>query len=97
MAARHLSYNPEFHRRTKHIERRHFYVRDMVENLQLQVPFVPTNDNIADFFTKPLDKKKFQTFRAKLMNETPVSRAKTSIDRAVESSRGGRSLALDGD
>jgi len=87
MAARHLSYNPEFHRRTKHIERRHFYVRDMVENRELQVPFVPTDENPADFFTKPLDKKKFQYFRAKLMNETPVSKLETAMVKALYSSR----------
>ena len=43
----------------------------MVQNLELQVPFVRTDEKYpADFFTKPLDKKKFQYFRAKLMNET---------------------------
>ena len=29
MGARALSYNPEFHDKTKHIERRHFFVRDI--------------------------------------------------------------------
>ena len=41
-AARDLSYNPENHQRTKHVERRHFYIRDMVEALELRVPLVPT-------------------------------------------------------
>lgn len=30
-AARDLAYNPEHHERTKHIERRHFFIRDLVE------------------------------------------------------------------
>ena len=30
-----ISYNPEHHARTKHIARRHLYVRECVENLQL--------------------------------------------------------------
>ena len=34
-AAQSLSYNPEHHERTKHIERRHFFVRDLVEDGQL--------------------------------------------------------------
>ena len=55
------------------------------------------HDNVADFFTKPLDKKKFQHFRAKLMNETPVSRTTSALDRALIASRGGRSTAVDGD
>jgi hypothetical protein len=28
-----LAYNPEHHQRTKHIARRHFYIRDLVEDL----------------------------------------------------------------
>ena len=45
--------------RTKHIDRRHFFVRECVENMQLRVPFVGTADNAADFFTKPLAAKAF--------------------------------------
>ena len=49
-----MSYNPELHDRMKHVERRHLYVRDMVENFELEFPYVATADNIADFFTKPM-------------------------------------------
>ncbi len=52
-SARDVSYNPEHHDRMKHVQRRHFFVRDMVESLEIEVPFVPTDANIADFFTKP--------------------------------------------
>ena len=48
-----LAYNPEHHQRTKHIERRHFFIREAVERGQIRVPFVKTDANIADFFTKP--------------------------------------------
>ena len=41
-AARDLSYNPENHQRTKHVERRHFFIRDMVEALELRVSLIPT-------------------------------------------------------
>ena len=37
----------------KHVQRRHFFIRDMVESFEIEVPFVRTADNIADFFTKP--------------------------------------------
>ena len=30
-SAKDLPYNPEHHNRTKHVERRHFFIRDMVE------------------------------------------------------------------
>ena len=67
-AARDLAYNPEHHNKTKHIARRHFFVRDMVEAFELQVPFVGTADNISDFFTKALDAKSFFRFRNIIMN-----------------------------
>ena len=71
-----ISYNPELHSRTKHIDRRHFFVRECVENLELRVPFVGTADNAADFFTKPLPAKTFYAMRNRLMNiprdEAPV-------------------------
>ena len=69
MGARALSYNPEFHDKTKHIERRHFFVRDMVEKFELTVPFVRTANNLADFFTKALKPKTFFAMRKIIMNE----------------------------
>ena len=37
-AAGDLAYNPEHHPKTKHIDRRHFYVRELVETGELVVP-----------------------------------------------------------
>ena len=68
-SARDVSYNPEHHDRMKHVQRRHFFVRDMVETFELEVPFVRTNDNLADFFTKPLPAAKFHALRKQIMNE----------------------------
>ena len=62
-AARNLSYNPEHHARTKHIARRHFFIREAVESLEIVVPFVRSADNLADFFTKPLAARAFFAFR----------------------------------
>ena len=56
----------------KHVERRHFFIRDMVESFEIEVPFVRTNDNIADFFTKPMAcASKFHAMRKIVMNEHP--------------------------
>ena len=38
----------------KHVDWRHYFVRECVENLQIVVPFVASVDNYADFFTKAL-------------------------------------------
>ena len=70
-SARDVSYNPEHHDKMKHVQRRHFFVRDMVESFEIEVPFVRTADNIADFFTKPMKSStQFNAFRKHIMNES---------------------------
>eukprot|EP00965_Chrysotila_dentata_P132594 4384648-Pleurochrysis_carterae.AAC.1 len=49
-----LGYNPEHHQRSKHIDRRNFFVSEKVDSHDITVPFVKSVDNMADFFTKPL-------------------------------------------
>ena len=71
--AKALAYNPEHHERVKHVERRHFYVRELVEDGLLTVPYVATTANMADFFTKPLAAAQFFALRNLMMNfERPV-------------------------
>ena len=68
-SARDISYNPEHHDRMKHVQRRHFFVRDMVESFELEVPYVPTAENLADFLTKPMkNASHFRELRNKVMN-----------------------------
>ena len=64
-AARDLSYNPQLHNRTKHVARRHFFIRDMVEAFELNVPLVSTVNDYADFFTKTLKPGSFSSMRNK--------------------------------
>ena len=53
----------------KHVQRRHFFLRDMVESFELKVPYVPMADNPADFFTKPMkNASRFREFRSRIMN-----------------------------
>ena len=56
-SARDVSYNPQHHDRMKHVQRRHFFIRDMVESFELEVPFVRTADNVADFTAPDLPGK----------------------------------------
>ena len=68
-AAIDLAYNPEHHRHTKHITRRHFFsIRELVEDQSITVPYIPSADNIADFFTKILSNKDFFRLRDIIMN-----------------------------
>lgn len=80
MGARDTAYNPIGHERMKHVERRqHYFVRDMVEAFEITVPFVPTKENAADFFTKGLPPKEFYKFRAVIMNEPHNYYVKSSM------------------
>lgn len=63
-AARDLAYNPKHHEKTKHIERRHVYVRDLVEDNCIVVPCVSRTANMADFLTKPLAVAEFYRHRS---------------------------------
>lgn len=46
--------------RSKHIDRRHHYIRDMVQSNHIVVKYVPTDLMLADHLTKPLASSQFQ-------------------------------------
>jgi hypothetical protein len=55
------------HARTKHIDIKYHYVKDLVKKEIIKLTWVKTTEQIADIFTKPLDKIKFLMFTAKFM------------------------------
>ena len=55
-----ISKNSIQHSRTKHIEIRHHFIRELVEDGILTLKFIHTDDQKADLFTKPLDNKRFE-------------------------------------
>ena len=55
-------------KRTKHINVRYFFVKDRIAKKELSVQFCPTEDMIADFFTKPLQGQLFYRLRDQVMN-----------------------------
>jgi hypothetical protein len=52
--------------RTKHVDIRYHFVREMIDKGFIEIVFVPTDENIADIFTKNLDSKMFKNFQTKL-------------------------------
>ena len=58
-----LTKNPVHHSRSKHIEIRHHFIRDHVQNGNINIEFVSTENQYADIFTKPLDKMRFEFLR----------------------------------
>ena len=55
-----LANNPEYHSRTKHIDVEYHFIREKVENKEVNIVYCPTDDMIADLLTKPLSKVRHQ-------------------------------------
>uniref|UniRef100_H3H8Y7 Integrase catalytic domain-containing protein n=1 Tax=Phytophthora ramorum TaxID=164328 RepID=H3H8Y7_PHYRM len=61
-----LAKNPQFHKRTKHIDIRYHFVREKVEDGQVVLQYVSTTDMLADMMTKAITAVQFQVLRSKL-------------------------------
>lgn len=66
MSAIKLIKNPEFHQRSKHIDVKYHFVRDLYKNGEINVKYIRTEEQIADVFTKALAKPRFLELRSKL-------------------------------
>ena len=54
------------HARTKHIEIRHHFLWDNVEKKLVEMKFIGTSNQIADIFTKALNREPFESLRLQL-------------------------------
>jgi hypothetical protein len=61
-----LSKNPIQHSKSKHIPIKYHYLRDQAENKNIKLEYVPTQEQVADTFTKPLNKDVFEYLRKQL-------------------------------
>ena len=61
-----ISKNPVQHSRTKHIDIRHHFIRELVERNALTLEYVETANQLADIFTKSLDSIRFDSLRKSL-------------------------------
>ncbi|GJV61065.1 hypothetical protein Tco_1467165 [Tanacetum coccineum] len=48
------------HSRSKHIDIRHHFIKEQVENIAVEVYFVETKYQLADIFTKALPRERFE-------------------------------------
>ncbi|MCH79563.1 gag-pol polyprotein [Trifolium medium] len=66
LSAINISKNPIQHSRTKHIDIRHHFIRDLVEENVVTLEHVSTDEQLADIFTKAVDANQFEKLRGKL-------------------------------
>ena len=63
LGATYLSANLVFHARAKHIEIDFHFVRERGTKKLLQIRLIPSKDQVADGFTKPLAVRSFEEFK----------------------------------
>ena len=61
-----ITQNPVQHSRTKHIDIRYHFIREHVMNGIVELHFVPSEKQLADIFTKPLDESTFSRLVSEL-------------------------------
>lgn len=61
-----LAKNPVSHGRSKHIETRFHFIREQVMSGRIELVYCPTQDQLADGFTKALKLDRFEELRRKL-------------------------------
>ena len=61
-----LAKNNKFHSRTKHIDLRYHFMHEAMEEGKITLKYVPSQENIADIFTKSLAKVRFTELVTKL-------------------------------
>nr|GEV33992.1 retrovirus-related Pol polyprotein from transposon TNT 1-94 [Tanacetum cinerariifolium] len=59
-SAIYLSRNAMFHERTKHINLRYHFIREIIESKEIEVAKIGTKDNVAHAFTKVVPSPKFK-------------------------------------
>jgi hypothetical protein len=55
-------------KRTRHFNIKYFYITDLIQRGEVEIKFCPTEEMLADYFTKPLTGKKFQVYRKRLLH-----------------------------
>ena len=57
-----LAENATFHNKSKHIDIKYHYIRELLDKKVISITYINTNENIADIMTKSLNHIKHHSF-----------------------------------
>jgi hypothetical protein len=61
-----IAKNSVFHKRMRHLERRHHFLRDHIEKGDIEMRYIDIERQLADIFTKPLDSYHFAALQGEI-------------------------------
>ena len=73
MIIRQQSENPVQHDRTKHVEVDRHFIKDNIEAKTVELPFVRSEDQLADILTKAVDARTFHEVLGKFSVGNPIT------------------------
>jgi hypothetical protein len=59
--------NLVFHKKIRHVEKRHHFLRDHVKKGDIEMKYIDTERQLADIFTKLLDSSQFADLQGELL------------------------------
>ena len=74
--------NPEYHKRTKHIDIQYHFVREKFENGDIDISYISTEQQLADIMTKALPHDRFECLRRSLHMAT-LTEVQETTDKFV--------------
>lgn len=75
-------------KRTKHIKVRYFFIKDMIEQGEVEVQHCPTHEMWSDVLTNPKQGKEFLLMRSKLMG------CEDTVDERSDTSKAGENISV---
>ena len=66
--------------RTRHIDIRYFFIKDIIKREAIDIHYCPTEQMIADFYTKPLQGGLFKALRDYIMGHSGFVSSKERVE-----------------
>ena len=67
-----ITKNPQFYDRTKHTEVRHHFIRDKIEQGEIELQYIPTGQQIANVMANALNREKHSEFAKEIGVHRPA-------------------------